>query len=316
MNWVEFVSSSLCINACNNMAWREFRLFSCQNGFLSFYGCKFAPIMSIMRKLLFVTLAIAGLAACRSSHIKEDKDLGEVFKAHQITDGCFEIYDNSHDIVHYFNKERCATGYTPASTFKVMNSLVALQTGVALDESLVIPWDGVTRSMPEWNKDMDMREAFKVSCVPYYQELARRIGKKDMQHYLDTVQYGNKKIGGAIDQFWLDGSLRITADEQVGFMKKLYHDELPFSKRNQRIVRSMMMRENEEKYKLSYKTGVGSQNDTTIAWIVGFAEDSMSHPYFFAMNFSTVDTTMDVPAKRLDLLHDLLKQKGIIPTVK
>ena len=263
---------------------------------------------------MYVTLAIVALASCRSSHIKEDKDLGEVFKAHQITNGCFEMYDNSHDIVHYYNQERCATAYTPASTFKIMNSLIALQTGVALDESLVIPWDGVQHSRPEWNKDMDMREAFKVSNVYYYKELARRIGKKEMQHYLDTVQYGNKKIGDSIDGFWLDGTLKVTADEQVGLLKKLYHDELPFSKRNQRIVRSMMMRENEEHYKLSYKTGLGMQNDTTIAWIVGFAEDSLRHPFFFALNFSTTDTTMDVTTTRLNLLHDLLRKKGVMPS--
>jgi beta-lactamase class D len=97
---------------------------------------------------------------------------------------------------------------------------VALETAVAADEKLVIKWDGIDRNRPEWNEDLDMREAFKRSAVPYFQELARRIGKDNFKHYLDTVQYGNRNMGGPIDMFWLNDSLQISADEQLGMMKR------------------------------------------------------------------------------------------------
>ena len=88
-------------------------------------------------------------------------------------------------------------GFLPASTFKVFNSLVALQTGAVADEHTIILWDSVERR-PEWNVDMDMATAIERSCVPWYQEVARRAGAERMQHWLDTVHYGNAtKIGRA-----------------------------------------------------------------------------------------------------------------------
>ena len=242
---------------------------------------------------------------------------------------CFEIRDNNHEAVTYFNLDRCSRRMVPASTFKIFNSLIALETGIAANDQLVIKWDSVPRR-PEWDKDMTMAEAFKVSCVPYYQEIARRIGPGRMQHYLDTISYGNKNMGGSIDQFWLNDSLRITPDEQLGFLKKLYFAELPVSDRSQRIVKVMMLREQTPNYNLYYKTGtairVGNKN---IFWIVGMAEriehvkepkesmnksDVRNYPYFFVENFevSKDDTAKDWNQVRMDILHKILKDQGIL----
>ena len=240
------------------------------------------------------------------------------------------LRDNNHESIHYYNKERCLQRFTPASTFKIFNSLAALETAVAPDDQLVIKWDGVARSHPEWNKDMDMREAFKVSNVGYYQEIARRIGQNKLQHYLDTVKYGNAKIGGAVDMFWLDNSLQISADEQTGFVKKLYFAELPFSERTQRIVKTMMLQEQTPAYNLYYKTGTGQVGDKYIYWIVGFTEriehvkepegsmnksNERNYPYFFAENFEmpVADTSKNWFKVRIDILHDILKDYGALP---
>jgi beta-lactamase class D len=206
-----------------------------------------------------------------------------------------------------------------------MNSLIALETNIAPDESMVIPWDGVARQRQEWNKDMDMREAFKVSCVPYYQELARRIGPLEMQKWLDTVKYGNRRMGSVVDAFWLNDTLKISADEQVGLMKKLYFDKLPFSQRTQRIVRSLMLQEDSTHYRLYFKTGTSMHGDRTLAWLVGFIErkeiqkgvltkkeEVNFKPYFFAMNMETSDTTMDTRQVRIAIVKDVLREKHII----
>jgi beta-lactamase class D len=230
-------------------------------------------------------------------------------------------------MVHVYNRERALQRFMPASTFKIFNSLVALETGVAKDDNLVIPWNGVP-GRPEWNKDMDMREAFKVSNVPYFQELARRIGKQNFQHYLDTIRYGNMKIGARVDSFWLDNSLQISADEQVGFIKKLYFEELPFIVRTQSIVKAMMLREDSANNRIYYKTGWGSTPaGNQLLWVVGYMEHVMqvkeakesmnksgvhNYPYFFALNFEVPknDTTQDWGATRIKVLHELLNDYG------
>lgn len=277
-------------------------------------------------KRLWYGLALILFASCTRHNIKEQTQWKSIFDKYHIDSICVELADNSHDQVYYYNLSRLSNRFTPASTFKIMNSLVALETNVANDDDFIIPWDGVVRWNPEWNKSLNMTDAFKVSSVPYYQELARRIGRNDMQKWIDSVKYGNMNINGPIDMFWLNDSLQISADEQVGFMKKLYFDKLPFSQRTMRIVRSMMLREDSTAYRLYYKTGT-NQNDAgnTLAWLVGFLEvkeeqigvltkkkETNYKPYFFALNLETMDTTMNTKQVRIDIIHDVLREKGII----
>lgn len=269
------------------------------------------------------------LSSCAENRIHEKKEWETIFKQNKIQQGCFMFRDHTHDAIYYFNKDQALHRYLPASTFKIFTSLVALETAVAADEKLVIKWDGIDRNRPEWNEDLDMREAFKRSAVPYFQELARRIGKDNFKHYLDTVQYGNRNMGGPIDMFWLNDSLQISADEQLGMMKRLYFEELPFSERSQRIVRSIMLREETPKYKLYYKTGTGNFKDSTVYWVVGFVEkmeqvkeheksmnkaDFRNYPYMFAQNFVTYknDTSQNWYDQRIKNVHDILKDMHVI----
>lgn len=270
---------------------------------------------------LLLTLLFA--SSCSDVRIKEHEEWKQYFDQYGVQ-GCFEVYDNNKETAHFFDKERTNKRICPASTFKIFNSLVGLETGVAPDEQLMIKWDGVERANKDWNRDLTMAQAFKVSAVPYYQELARRIGKQRMQHYLDTVQYGNMRTGDQIDQFWLNDTLLITPDEQVGFIKRLYHGELPFSERTQRIVRGMMLQKEAPNYKLYYKTGWDDKHNTNSLWVVGYVEkfeqmkhvetkkmESIPHPYFFALNFTTSDTTKDLKKIRLELLQKLLDANDI-----
>lgn len=279
--------------------------------------------------IILFCIAVLGISSCRESRLHDKPEWGKYFEEQGITSSCFMLRDNNHETVFYYNKERCLKRYLPASTFKIFNSLVALETAVAPDEQLVIKWDSIPRRLPEWNKDMNMREAFKLSCVPYYQEIARRIGPDNMQHYLDTANYGNRNMGGGIDQFWLNDSLQISADEQVGLMKRLYFYELPFAERTQRIVKSMMLQEETPQYKLYYKTGWGIRTQSNVMWVVGFIEKiehmkehekSMNksnirqYPYFFALNFDVpiADTTKDWPSLRITILKNILKDFGAL----
>jgi beta-lactamase class D len=254
-------------------------------------------------------LAILFFCSCSPNNVKVDKDLKKYFDEAGV-DGCFAIMNNANAefTVHNLSRYR-DSAYLPASTFKIVNSLIGLQTGVITNDSMVIKWDGVTRGRTECNSDLSMYDAFRLSCVNYYQEVARRIGKDTMQRWLDSLSYGNKKIS-TIDSFWLDNSLKIKPDEQLGLVKRLYFNQLPFYKLNQEIVKKAMLFEDSLNYKLSYKTGWGfKENGANLAWIVGWIEEN-KHPYFFVLNFETPKKDADIITIRMKLLKQILHHLG------
>lgn len=219
--------------------------------------------------------------------------------------GCMLVYDLNKNEYLIYNSKRCNESFIPASTFKLLNSLIALETGVIKDENEVIPWDSVTRQYDKWNMDQTLRTAIKYSAVWAYQEIARKIGEQRMQHYIDSVKYGNCNISGGIDRFWLDGDLRITPFQQVEFLRRLYSDDLPFSKRNLDIVKDIMINDQTENYILRGKTGWA---DTT-GWYVGYLEEN-DNVYFFANNIDIVNE-QDVKA-RIEIVKDIFKSMSLL----
>jgi beta-lactamase class D len=243
---------------------------------------------------------------------QQEKDFSRYFKEQNV-DGSFLMYDLNSNSYISFNNARTNVQFTPASTFKIFNSLVALETGVIPDESNIIKWDSVHRRIPSWNKDQDMRSAFRNSTVWFYRELARRIGEEKMLYYIDTIGYGNKDISGGIDQFWLSGSLRISQKEQIEFLKKLYNNQLPFSQRSMEIVKDIMLLEDTSGYKLRAKTGWGDQDGKDIGWFVGWYEKN-NNVYIFATNIETPSpSAKNFPAARIEITIKILRELNILP---
>src|SRR3982074_2875616 len=150
------------------------------------------------------------------------------------TEGTFVGYKVDDYLIIASDKIRSGEAKLPASTFKIPNSIIALETGVVADpDKDVFKWDGVTRSIEAWNKDHTLRSAIAASAVPVYQEIARRIGAERMQKYVDQLDYGNRDIGGGIDQFWLTGNMRIDPVQQVDFVDRLRRGGLPGPKTRQ-----------------------------------------------------------------------------------
>jgi beta-lactamase class D len=256
--------------------------------------------------LLLLTATI-WLSACSPNNVKETKSWEKYFTKHKL-EGCFMVFDNGQGTFKVYNIDRAKERFLPASTFKIFNSLVALQTGIASDTNMVIRWDSVTRTNPEWNQDLPLNKAFRLSSVPHFQEIARRIGRDTMQRWLDSVQYGNHKIS-QIDQFWLDNSLQISPDEQLGLVKQLYFNQLPFQRRVQELVTGMMLQEVTPRYKLAYKTGWGVVGKKQVGWMVGWVEENF-HPSFFALNFATEDPNVDIKAVREEIMRGILTEEG------
>lgn len=218
-------------------------------------------------------------------------------------EGSILIYDSNSNRVFQHNPSRNATPFLPASTFKILNSLIALETGVISDEIAVLTWDGFQRKLPEWNRDLNMREAIKLSAYWFYQVLARRVGHEQMQKWVTQVGYGNQKIGSQedIDKFWLRGELRITPEQQIQFFRRFYNNDLPFSKRSLSIVKDIMIMEKTPDYTIRGKTGwVGFDDGVKpqIGWLVGYLEKG-KNVYFFATNIE-IRNEKD-PSARMEL---------------
>ena len=263
------------------------------------------------RFLIFNFSFLIFLSSCSVNTAKIDNSLKKYFDENKV-DGCFTMYDNATGDVMVYNLGLDTTRFSPASTFKIVNSLIGLQTGAIENDTMLIKWDGVKRWNEEWNKDMDMKEAFKVSSVPYYQEVARRIGKDTMQRWIDSVGYGNKIIAGPIDSFWLNNQLKISPDEQLGLMKRLYFDKLPFRKSVHEMVRNVMLQEQNTAYKLSYKTGMGfEENGNAIGWMTGWIEENR-HVYFFVTFIKTPQKEVDMKTIRMNITKGILKQLGFL----
>lgn len=269
-----------------------------------------------MRFIVIYCLLLVVVFSCSPNNVKQDKSLKKYFDENK-TEGCFALLDNGTGKFTVYNLSRYRdSSYLPASTFKIVNSLIGLQTGKISNDSMVIKWDGVKRWNDDWNKDLNMYYAFRVSAVPYYQEVARRIGKDTMQLWLDSLGYGKKDIKekvtikSAVDSFWLDNSIKITPDQQLGLVKNLYFDLLPFFKSYQEVVKRAMLFENNSNYRLGYKTGWGfRENGNAIGWVVGWIEENQ-HPYFFVLNIESSDKNFDMVNVRMKMLSNILKQLG------
>jgi len=262
-------------------------------------------------KILLSILSLTGMfliTGC-SNKAKIDNELKKYFDARNV-DGCFTMLDNGTGRVTVYNMQMDTTRVLPASTFKIVNSLIGLETGKITNENMIIKWDGVKRANADWNKDLTMTDAFKVSAVPYYQEVARRVGHDTMKLWVDSIAYGNKNIEGPVDSFWLNNHLKISPDEQVGLMKKLYFDQLPFRKSVQQAVRNVMLQEDNTAYKLSYKTGWDlDEQKNNIGWQTGWIEEN-NHVYFFVTFVKAGPGNVDMKTINKNITTGILKQLG------
>lgn len=238
----------------------------------------------------------------------EKKDWKSFYDEYNVK-GCIIIYDLKKDQYFVYNKERSVETFPPASTFKIFNSLVALETGVIKDENEVIPWDSVNRQYDKWNMDQTLRTAIKYSAVWAYQVIARKIGEERMQYFVDSAKYGNCNISGGIDLFWLQGGLRISPAEQVEFLKRLYFNDLPFSQRSMNIVKDILINEKTDRYILRGKTGWAARVEKGIGWYVGYLEEN-GDVYFFANNINIINDS-DVES-RIPIVKNIFKSMGLL----
>ncbi len=258
-----------------------------------------------------LTLALFLINTAQSQNKQVRDDFNKLFENAGVS-GSFSLYDLKKETYILTNPDQFTRPFTPASTFKICNSLIGLETGVIEDEDFVIKWDGIKRTMNKWNKDHDLKTAYKNSNVPYYQELARRVGNERMYQWLSKAKYGNADTSGGIDRFWLDGGLRVTPEQQIDFLKRLYSNELPFSRRSVEIVKRIMIEEEHPDYTLRTKTGWGEQDGESIGWYVGYVT-TIENVYFFATCLQSAKPDESFANNRKSITRAVLTGLHVIP---
>lgn len=264
--------------------------------------------MKLLPILAPFLLVISASGESPPPQIKSLPRFGHHFNQAEAT-GTLLLMNGRTGAIRVWNSERAAKRYIPASTFKIANSLIGLETGAVKDVDEVLPYGGKPQMFKEWEQDLPLRKAIQVSAVPIYQELARRIGPERMAKGVASLAYGNMKTGKTVDRFWLDGPLEISAVEQVRFIRQLLANELPLKPETMMAVREIVPTEPMDDATIHYKTGWCTATTPQIGWIVGWVEkDGANHP--FALNIDMADLK-DAP-KRMQILKACLKTEGAL----
>jgi beta-lactamase class D len=259
--------------------------------------------------------ALAGLAAPGARAFAAESttptappmEIGQRFRAREVT-GTFALLAVHDDTLLLHNPSRAEQEFLPASTFKIPNSLIALETGVVKDPDEIWKYDGAKTGPPTTWHDQSLRTGIAESAVWMYQEIARRVGEKRMQEWIDRLGYGNRNIGGGLDTFWLTGDIRITARQQIDFLRRLYKNDLPFSPRTIGVVKDILVHEKTDAHVLRGKTGMaGYGNKPTLGWFVGWLERG-ERAWIFAMNVDYKDK-MPFPLRK-ELTIEILRGLG------
>ena len=260
-----------------------------------------------MNPVLLAVLVLSGSEA-HSLDWEENREVGELFRG-AVINGTFVLHDATAHTYTGHDKARAEKRFVPVSTFKIPNALIGLTVGAVMSVDEVLPYGGQPHPIKAWEKDMGLREAIRVSNVPIYQELARRIGLERMRESVSSLEYGNKKIGASVDTFWLKGPLAISAIEQTQFLARLAQDALPFPVAHQASVREITQLGRGNNWVLHGKTGWANFPDSGIGWWVGWVQKDR-RVYSFALNMDMKDASD--AGKRVDLGKACLKALGIL----
>jgi beta-lactamase class D len=257
----------------------------------------------------FVGLLLVLFVSSAEAEWTESSAIGSLFKDAEVT-GTFVLYKINDDIHFGHNKSRAEKRFIPASTFKIPNSIIGLAAQAVKDVDDILPYKGKGKPfIKEWGRDMGLREAIAMSNVPIYKELARRVGIDRMRENVIRLNYGNRKIGSVVDEFWLKGPLKISALEQTEFLAKLVEGKLDYPGHILESVREIVFLEERNGSKLFGKTGWQNAPDRGVGWWVGWIEkENQSYP--FALNIDVVNP--EDATKRVTLGKSCLQALGLL----
>jgi beta-lactamase class D len=247
--------------------------------------------------------AVIFLSSCSVNNTKIDPSLKKYFDSSNV-DGSFSFLNNQLGTITVYNMDLDTQRFSPASSFKTFSSLVGIQTGKISNENTVI------KAGNDNDAALSFKDAFKSSSNIYFQTLANQVGKDTMKFWVDSIGYGNKNVSGPVDSLWLNDHLKISPDEQLGLVSKLYFSQLPFQKYAQQMVQDQMLQEDNSLYELSYATGVGIDNkNNSIGWVLGWIVENR-HVYFFVTFIKSPERNLDMESIGIHISKSILKDMG------
>lgn len=234
-------------------------------------------------------------------------------------EGSTTIYDYKNKKWFFTNKADANQETLPASTFKILNTLIILENNLVKDENEIVKWDGTEHTffgtrIDAWNKDTNLETAYKNSTVWFYVEMANRLGRSRYKNILKKVKYGNRNFSEKGTDFWNFGEFDITPKNQIKFLIKLYENKLPFSKSNISKVKEIMISEQTDDYVFRDKTGWTKRDGTDIGWWIGYLQ-TQDNVYFFATRLtkSTNENNPNFSKARKEITKQILSELSILP---
>lgn len=226
--------------------------------------------------------------------------------------GSFVLLDAANGRYLRYNADRADTGFAPCSTFKIPNTAILLESNTARDPAHTLAYDSSLNEPTQWARDFDLQSAFKASAMWYYRQMAQVLGLESQQRFLEQFGYGNADVSGGLQApFWIDGSLRISPNEQVEFLRAFYEERLGLSERTTRLTKEIMLAEETPGWRLSAKTGACQPDgEDTSNWYVGYVEKN-ANVYYFAIQLGAPEYGRAYD-ERIPITRRILTDLGIL----
>lgn len=207
-------------------------------------------------------------------------------------EGCAVFYNSGSGVYEMYNKELCEKRSSPCSTFKIISTLLGLESGMIESADSTMGYDGTIYPHNAWNNNLSLRDAFRESCIWYFRKIIDQIGQREIQNWLDQLQYGNCDISEwdgsglnplpQLNGFWLESSLKISPREQVDILEKIFDGRTNFSEKNIEVLKEVMLTQESGKVSVYGKTGTGNKGN---GWFVGMFE-KLDERYYFALHLT------------------------------
>lgn len=227
------------------------------------------------------SLTLIVLFGCNQNNVKTDPSVAAVFTAHHVK-GSFALLENGtgdfviQDLNFYKDSAKA-----PLQTFFIIPQLMAFNNGL-----------------------MTHTASNTIDSLGVNISLMNQMGSPAIKKTLDSLHYGKKVDSLSLENGWKDGSVRISLDEQLGLIKRLYFGKLPFEKKTQEWMKKQLQRESNSNYTLSFLNGF----DENRSYLLGYIEEN-KHPYFFVL-YMTAEAGNAGFNNNVVILKALLEKQG------